>query len=713
MTFGAILSSTDTAAIASLLEEVGAPPRLQLLISGESLMNDGTAIVFFTIFSELFFYELGIPGLGRDIGVGDGILMFIRLSLGSMGFGVGFGLAQLLLLYALKRRFNAKESIVQVSVTVATAYLTYYVADVVGGTSGVVAVATLGLLTSAFGANVINDPVMMEKFWVLVKYLLNTVLFALGGVVWGTVISNNDETRSQIFVAKDWGLLFALYGLMMLIRAGLLVTVYPWISKNGLGTNWSEVAFMSWGGLRGAMGIALSLSLDAVITEKTLPGDPRRNFTSQLFFFSGGVALLTLVLNGTSARPILKFLGLTDAGATRAIIVNRYRYTLTHRILEALLHHLGDARFSGVDYGVVRAHISFLSIVSIKELKVAVRRNKENTPLHIYRRPNLESLEPFFGIDVVKDLTKEAHVSFRDRLMSMVTSAVQVMPAEFSIGPAEAGSEPDRRLLRELRQLFIELLRSAYKELVNTGQLNSREGLNVFVLNRSVEMAVDRIDGGDPLCDWEICEEISEPFGKGVQGLYIADEKKFDSNMDITSDFHKTASTVQRAAAFIEAHQIARRQFKAEFCSGNALSPTERALFEESFAQVTRAEAVVATLNKSDVDKIVSHLLCSILLNSAANYIGDLIRSGLLREQEAEEYLDEIEKQLEGLEGCAETNGCMDLTYTDKAQSIRKGQSQEKVEEPAFLVGATEQEVIVTEEPVKAVAGEYTSRVDV
>lgn len=64
MTFGSILSATDPAAVAALLKEVGAPPRLKMHISGESMLNDGSAVVFYTIFSNIWLSGLGI-GLGE------------------------------------------------------------------------------------------------------------------------------------------------------------------------------------------------------------------------------------------------------------------------------------------------------------------------------------------------------------------------------------------------------------------------------------------------------------------------------------------------------------------------------------------------------------------------------------------------------------------------------------------------------------------------
>lgn len=126
MTFGAILSATDPVAVSALLNEVGAPPRLKVHISGESLLNDGSAIVFYTIFASKFLFELDIPGLGEDIDLARGVQIFFQMSLGAAAIGIAFALTLVQILYALNRRFNMEESIVQVTTTLTVAYLTFY-----------------------------------------------------------------------------------------------------------------------------------------------------------------------------------------------------------------------------------------------------------------------------------------------------------------------------------------------------------------------------------------------------------------------------------------------------------------------------------------------------------------------------------------------------------------------------------------------------------
>lgn len=183
LTFGAILSATDPVAVAALLNEVGAPPRLKVHISGEALLNDGSAIVFFTIFSERFLALMQVPGIGEEIDWATGVEVFVQMALGGAGVGVLFAMGTLGLLSLLRRRLAHEENIMQVATTAAMAYLCYFTSEIVFGCSGVIATFTLGNMVRAFGRGVMNDWQLMEDFWGLIEHFLNTVLFTLGGLV--------------------------------------------------------------------------------------------------------------------------------------------------------------------------------------------------------------------------------------------------------------------------------------------------------------------------------------------------------------------------------------------------------------------------------------------------------------------------------------------------------------------------------------------------
>lgn len=256
------------------------------------LLNDGSAIVFFTIFSGIFLAEPGVPELGENYDLGGGVNLFVRMSMGGAAIGVAFGLALLVVMRQLNRRLSREENVTQVGLTFAAAYLCYFTAYRGAGTSGVITVCTMGVLFASFGQAVLNDRKLYDYVWALVVWLLNSVLLCLGGLVWvrsvffvnvtkltrlrcltnlafhllfclqsfsmqGSIISNSDEVNpDREFVGKDWGYLFVLYILLTVIRFFLMGSFYPIIKCIGLGSTLQECCFQAFGGLRGAVGIS-------------------------------------------------------------------------------------------------------------------------------------------------------------------------------------------------------------------------------------------------------------------------------------------------------------------------------------------------------------------------------------------------------------------------------------------------------------------------
>lgn len=170
LTLGAILASTDPIAVSSVLKTAGASPRLVMHISGESLLNDGSSFVFFTIFSQLYYEYLNILPVGTEaMTVSSGFVLFIRMSLGGTLIGCLFGLGLLTVLRQLDRRMEREFDVLQVVSGLATAYLCFYVCDQILTMSGVVACVTLGVVVNAFGKSMINDERLMGNYLTVVR----------------------------------------------------------------------------------------------------------------------------------------------------------------------------------------------------------------------------------------------------------------------------------------------------------------------------------------------------------------------------------------------------------------------------------------------------------------------------------------------------------------------------------------------------------------
>jgi NhaP-type Na+/H+ or K+/H+ antiporter len=177
--------------------------------------------------------------LGEEATVMEGFKIFVRMALGGTSVGVAFAAALVGILYSLDRRLDREETVAQVAATVTVAYLSFYTSEVVCHMSGVIAVVTCGILTKAFGGGFISDWQVMDAFWTLLEHLLNTVIFALGGMEFGKIIGDDNLN----WTARDWGYLILLYIIINVMRFFLIFTFYPLVSKIGLKSSWQEAVF--------------------------------------------------------------------------------------------------------------------------------------------------------------------------------------------------------------------------------------------------------------------------------------------------------------------------------------------------------------------------------------------------------------------------------------------------------------------------------------
>lgn len=109
--------------------------------------------------------------------------------------------------------------------------------------SGIIATVSCGVTVSALGSTLINDPEMMNSFWILVEQLLNTLLFTLAGAVWGGVIG---DAAGSTWNGKDWGYMILVYVMVNIIRFFLIGAFYPIFSRLGLGSSWQEATFLAY-----------------------------------------------------------------------------------------------------------------------------------------------------------------------------------------------------------------------------------------------------------------------------------------------------------------------------------------------------------------------------------------------------------------------------------------------------------------------------------
>jgi len=658
MTFGSILSATDPVAVAALLEEVGAPPRLKTHVAGESLLNDGAAIVFFYIFQDMFLNEFGIEGFGENIDFKEGVKIFFRMALGGAAIGIAFGSCIILLLFYLNRRFSREENIVQVTAVLGMAYLNYFVSDLVCHTSGVIAVVFAGLTVKFFGRGSINNIHLMEDFFSVTEHILNTILFTLGGLVWGQVIIRNH--KSGLWTGKDWGYLILLYVLLHVIRAFLFLLVYPITSRIGLKTNLPETVFQIYGGLRGAVGIALAIAIDNEVGE-VHEGDnfsKEYNWVSQLYQMVGGVALLTLVINGTSAGPVLIWLGLAKCSEARRKVLVAYRVHLRAKLIDSFVELLTSKRFEHVQYAFVEKHIPFVSELTLEQLVEAVEHLEDTTPTDKY-------CPPYLG-NILKDL-KNSDGFLSDEFKTQKFDILRVDPDQYArkkrmqkrteqrecgipsrmgrlsrMSSMSAMMKDDPLSTKEMRLLFISMLRAQYENQINEGFLSSQHGLTI-ALQQSLEEAETEVSNGGSLNDLHYLQKFyglslkfDTLFSKATCGLFEKSHSSVD-HIDLTG-------VVLQEVAFAVAHTRAQVFFQEQLGDFDEdLSEAGKIVLSESKIQMKK---VTDDLNRSIVKEFViqvcTHKFCEVLLNKGIKYVEDLHKNGLMNDTETEEMMEEM-----------------------------------------------------------------------
>lgn len=202
-----------------------------------------------------------------------------------------------------------EDTTVQMAVTICCAYLSFFVAEYVVGVSGVLCCCSAALTLARFAGPLILRPETMHSIWAAFEWIGNTLIFILAGLI---ISSRTFSYMTGIDVL----LVFVIYIFVFIIRACTIYVCMPALRDVRLGkpTTNKEALFATWGGLRGAVSMALALSL----VHSTENGETTISETDshRVFFLVGGVAALTLMVNATSAGTVLEKLHLLDNTGT-------------------------------------------------------------------------------------------------------------------------------------------------------------------------------------------------------------------------------------------------------------------------------------------------------------------------------------------------------------------------------------------------------------
>jgi len=295
--FGALISATDPAAVISIFKEIGVPKRLQILVEGESLLNDAAAIVMFQMVMALIAASL----FAQKISVSQTSMQFASSVLISFVGGILIGAVTGLLLRMVLKRTPLHSHIHQTSTLVA-AYLSYLISDHICGFSGVIAVVVCGCMAARAASDWIGPDRRedLNRFWEYIGFLANSLIFLLVGIAIAS-LQDLSVFWSGAFVGVI--VLVAVVTFARFIPVFGIFGFYNLFTPRKIPLSYQVISF--WGGLRGAVAIALSLSLPYSF--------PYRDVIVE---FSVIVVLFTILVQGLTIGPLIHYLGL---GQTRLV----------------------------------------------------------------------------------------------------------------------------------------------------------------------------------------------------------------------------------------------------------------------------------------------------------------------------------------------------------------------------------------------------------
>ncbi len=340
---GSIVSATDPVSVVSILKELGAPEKVATLIEGESLINDGTAIVAFELCLESV---LGIERSPAEI-----IAYGARLSLGGPAIGI---LAGMIGCYALSCVFN--DPVAEITMTLLLAYGTFVICTIDAQVSGVLAVVFLGLWLSFYGRGKISPSVSssLDTFWVMLEFIANTIIFfATGLIVVGQGLTTENIKRA------DWGYMFLLYLWLILVRSLMLILSWPVFQCGQYGVSWQQLLVINHAGLRGAVSLILALIVEG--HETGISDDIRQ----KNLFHTSGIVVLSLVINGSTTKFLVQQLGLNRTTEARKDVFEHAVNAIEAKLESAEVEFMKDPFLSNANWTIAWRYTPVLTAESL------------------------------------------------------------------------------------------------------------------------------------------------------------------------------------------------------------------------------------------------------------------------------------------------------------------------------------------------------------
>jgi NhaP-type Na+/H+ or K+/H+ antiporter len=522
--FGSVLSATDPVSVVSLLKTSGASNKLTTVIVGESLMNDGVGMIMFFYFFRILQYSEGYNF--------SSLLYFIfRMLILSPIYGALVGYIGVKTITILHKQYRLKNMSVYICLTIFMAYLSFYFAqsEEMLHCSGVLSCCSAGAIFAWLGApNILVDH-KMEQAWELLEWICNTLIFLLSGLISGRIME-------PLLSPSSFAYLFTIYLALNLVRLIMIFVLFPLLksfSGNGLQITSNDSFFMAWGGVRGALGISLALLvlsciegndgcaydpgklvvfflyyLYILIINSPLYSLDRESQGDLFFFFVGGVAGLTLLINGSLSPFVLKYLKLTAE-------TNEKKSAAYEYMLDKVIASLSNT----VTMDIVNEEIGSFNVDESEIIRLCKLTDKNDE----------EKIR-----------------------MSAISSCI------------------DLDIIEYLATSFLTTVKTRYKYLIKNERIGRQIYVGNLLLF-TVDFAIDKIssnlgDASDVLTDWKYLHENlqSNEYIISVSEIFDNIKKKFGCDATFVENYntYKIRKTMYALINFIDAHAFAQKKLK-------------------------------------------------------------------------------------------------------------------------------------------------------
>lgn len=681
LTVGSILAATDPVAVVGLLKQLGASPSLTIAIQGESLLNDGTAVVLFTVAYKI--------ACGEQTSVQDTALFVLAAVFGAVLIGATVGFISLWLIRKSNDRLNHHSPIVQICVTLCSAYWSFLISEGVFHVSGVLSTVTCALVMAHRMWPMLVAREAMLEIWHVVETIGNALVFFLAGAMTGATL-----VHTVYLVDYLWLLL--VYIALTLIRFVMLVLFLPILNRIGwYHLSMKDVLVMTWGGLRGMVGLAFAI----LVRSDLAKGNLSQEDGDRILFLVGGVAGLTLLVNAPTCPALVQSLGITQ--------VPEGRLALVRSVARRAQEHVEAARIDLMKEGGNVQHMIVRECLGRLYDEVNHHTSSHGHAPHSPGKHD-DHDEPVFPTSPSSQASGNTGKGKFSRIMSslfddqkvdspdvdelwhrfdeerklLLASGAHFKKFKYGLELSEMKNMlahgVDAKQLVIVREVFLTAVGINYWQQLSDGKFMPGDSSLNLLLN-SAKLATDSAHDG--LCDWDILKQnipILKKSKKGWRSFLFEDAKTetdLDNNKERSSGTLRSSTTEMprivpdrfkrlrdflsrdrfqdqtRAFtmlnAFIDAHTHAQSQIALYFGEDASIdSPEEAFVVLESQCSVFAAFSHIAMLEPSAQMKVNTMLCVHTLSDNYREFVLNAVETGALQADEASGVLHPLEHEI-------------------------------------------------------------------